>query len=162
MERGGLRYTGERVFLLSTTHGAESVGLAAAKAVLGIYREQPIVATLWKQGQRLADGVRQITRSLGIEDAFDVAGRPCNMIYTTLDQEGRPSQGFRTLFLRELIRRGVLAPSFSISAAHTDADLDMTLECVSEALVVYKAALDNGLATVLPSRPVKPVFRRHV
>jgi glutamate-1-semialdehyde 2,1-aminomutase len=162
MERGGLRYGGERVFLLSTTHGAESVGLTAAKSVLRIYREQPIVASLWKQGQRLTDGVRQITRSLGIEKMFDVVGRPCNLVYVTLDQEGRPSQGFRTLFLRELIRRGVLAPSFAIGAAHTDVDVDATLECIREALVVYKSALEDGVETVLPSRPVKPVFRRRV
>jgi glutamate-1-semialdehyde 2,1-aminomutase len=162
MERGGLRYSGERVFLLSTTHGAESVGLAAARAVLDIYREQPIIATLWKQGERLADGVTRIARSLGIERAFHVVGRPCNLVYATLDQDGRPSQRFRTLFLREMIRRGVLAPSFAISAAHTDADVDVTLECVGDALVVYKAGLEHGLETVLPGRAVKPVFRRRV
>src|SRR5262249_11106281 len=109
MEQGGLRFGGERVFLLSTTHGAESIGLAATKSVLNVYREQPIIGTLWKQGQRLADGVGQITRSLGIENMFGVVGRPCNLVYATLDRQGRPSQGFRTLFLRELIRRGVLA-----------------------------------------------------
>jgi glutamate-1-semialdehyde 2,1-aminomutase len=162
MERGGLRYSGDRVFLLSTTHGAESSGLAAAKAVLKIYREQPIVATLWKQGQRLADGMRQITHALGIEDRFTVVGRPCNLVYATLDEQGRPSQAFRTLFLRELIRRGVLAPSFAISAAHTDSDVDATLERIGEALLVYKAGLENGLETVLAGRPVKPVFRRRI
>jgi glutamate-1-semialdehyde 2,1-aminomutase len=160
MERGGLRYGGDRVFLLSTTHGAESIGLAAAKSVLKIYRELPVIAALWKQGQRLADGVGRITRSLGIEGNFAVVGRPCNLVYATLDDQGRPSQGFRTLFLRELIRRGVLAPSFAIGAAHTDSDVDATLDRIGEALVVYKSGLENGLETVLASRTVKPVFRR--
>jgi glutamate-1-semialdehyde 2,1-aminomutase len=114
---------------------------------------------LWRQGERLTLGVRRITRELGIAPYFDVVGRPCNLIYVTRDADGVPSQGFRTLFLRELIMRGVLAPSFAIGAAHTDADVDATLERVGEALAVYKRALEDGLATVLPGRPVKPALR---
>ena len=37
MERGGLRQTAERVFLLSTTHGAETHALAVAREVMRIY-----------------------------------------------------------------------------------------------------------------------------
>jgi glutamate-1-semialdehyde 2,1-aminomutase len=161
MERGGLDYDGDRVFLLSTTHGAESVGLAAARAVIRTYRERPIISTLWQQGERLASGVRRIVRDIGIEGHFDVLGRPWNLVYATLDQDMRPSQGFRTLFLRELIHRGILAPSFAISAAHSDDDVDVTLERIGEALVVYKRALENGLAVYQPGRPVKPVLRAH-
>jgi glutamate-1-semialdehyde 2,1-aminomutase len=160
MERGGLRYGGDRVFLLSTTHGAESTGLAAARVVMQTYREQPIIATLWRQGQRLADGVRRITAALGIDKYFEVVGRPCNLVYATRDQEGRRSQGFRTLFLQELICRGVLAPSFAIGASHSDADVDSTLERIHDALLVYKRGLEDGLETVLAGRPVKPALRR--
>jgi glutamate-1-semialdehyde 2,1-aminomutase len=159
MERGGLRHQEDRVFLLSTTHGAESVGLAAAKAVIQTYREQPIISTLWRQGERLAAGVRRITQNLDIEGYFDVLGRPCNLVYATLDQDRQPSQSFRTLFLRELIRRGVLAPSFAIGAAHSDDDVDATLERIGDALVVYKRALEHGVDTALSGRPVKPVLR---
>ena len=42
------------------------------------------------------------------------------MIFVTLDAEGRRSQEYRTLFLQELLKRGVLAESFVFSAAHTD------------------------------------------
>jgi glutamate-1-semialdehyde 2,1-aminomutase len=82
-------------------------------------------------------------------------------VYVTRDERGESSQGFRTLFLREAIRRGVLAPSFVVNAAHSDADIDMTIDRVGEALIVYKRALEEGLSTYLPSRPVKPVFRLH-
>jgi glutamate-1-semialdehyde 2,1-aminomutase len=161
MERGGLRQHGERVFLLSTTHGAESLGLAAAGAVMRTYREEPIIATLWRQGERLAAGVRHLTQELGIERYFEVVGRPCNLIYTTRDPDERPSQGFRTLFLGELIQRGVLAPSFAIGAAHTDRDVDSTLDRIGESLLVYKRALEDGLGRYLPGRPVKPALRAY-
>ena len=160
MERGGLRHERDRVFLLSTTHGAESHGLAAARAVMRIYREEHVVETLWRQGERLANGVRRIADGLGLRDYFDVVGRPCNLVYVTRDEHKQPSQGFRTLFLRELLHRGVLASSFAVSTAHTDADIDTTIEQVSEALVVYKRALDQGLDSSLVGRTVKPVLRR--
>ena len=159
MERGGIRHGGERVFLLSTTHGAESHGLAAAREVIRIYREEQVVDMLWRQGHRLAEGVRAIVSELGLEGYFGVVGRECNLVYVTRDQEKRPSQGFRTLFLRELLRLGVLAPSFVVSAAHTDSDINETIECVGQALVVYKRALDAGIESCLLGRAVQPVFR---
>jgi glutamate-1-semialdehyde 2,1-aminomutase len=159
MERGGLRHGKNRVFLLSTTHGAECHGLAAARVVMQVYREKKTVETLWRQGQRLADGVRAVIAQLGLDGYFEVVGRPCNLVYVTRDQARKPSQGFRTLFLRETIQRGLLAPSFVVSAAHGDADIDTTIDRVGEALVVYKRALADGLSSCLRERPVKPVFR---
>ncbi len=83
------------------------------------------------------------------------------MLFATLDQNGRPSQEFRTLFLQELIRRGILAPSFMVSYSHSDADIDYTIDAVAEALVVYRKALEDGVHKFLVGRSVKPVFRSH-
>ncbi len=160
MERGGLRHDQPRVFLLSTTHGAEYPSLAAALAVMETYRERPVVETLWRQGQRLADGVRRVVSSLGITSSFDVIGRPCNLVYVARDAEGRPSQAFRTLFLRETLLRGLIMPSMVVSYAHTDAVIDATIDRIGEALTVYKCALADGVERYLPGRAVKPVMRR--
>jgi len=54
MERGGIRHEQERVFLLSTTHGAETHSLAAAIAVMGIHEKEDVPAQLRRLGQRLA------------------------------------------------------------------------------------------------------------
>jgi glutamate-1-semialdehyde 2,1-aminomutase len=160
MERGGLRHDQPRVFLLSTTHGAEYPSLAAALAVMETYRERPVVETLWRQGQRLADGVRRVVSSLGITSSFDVIGRPCNLVYVARDAEGKPSQAFRTLFLRETLLRGLIMPSMVVSYAHTDAVIDATIDRIGEALTVYKCALADGVERYLPGRAVKPVMRR--
>ena len=50
MELGGLRTTEPRVFLLSTTYGAESVGLAAYLAVEHEYRTWDVVGALEARG----------------------------------------------------------------------------------------------------------------
>jgi glutamate-1-semialdehyde 2,1-aminomutase len=61
--------------------------------------------------------------------------------------------------MQELCRRGILAPSFVVSYAHGDAEIDATIEAVREALVVYRRALDEGVGKFLLGPSVKPVFR---
>jgi glutamate-1-semialdehyde 2,1-aminomutase len=159
MELGGLHHCRERVFLLSTTHGAESSALAAAMAVMQAYQREDPIGTMYRQGERLAVGVRTAIRRQGLDKYIEILGRACNLIYATRDVEGRPSQPFRTLFMNELIRHGILAPSFVVSAAHSDADIDATIAAVDAALLVYRRALDHGISTQLNGRPVKPVMR---
>jgi glutamate-1-semialdehyde 2,1-aminomutase len=159
MERGGLHHQHERVFLLSTTHGAETSALAAACEVMRIYREEGVCEQLTERGDRLAAGVRGAAVTAGVADRFLLLGRSCNLVYATLDQDGRRSQSLRTLFLQETLARGILAPSFVVSVALSDADIDRTVECVGEALLVYRRALEEGIEHHLVGRPVKPVFR---
>ncbi|MFJ9736975.1 glutamate-1-semialdehyde 2,1-aminomutase [Streptomyces sp. NPDC101166] len=161
MERGGLRHCGERVFLLSTTHGAETHSLAAAMAVQATYVEEGVTARLHALGERLAAGVREAAAAMGVGDHLVLRGRASNLVFATLDENLRPSQRYRTLFLRRLLAGGVLAPSFVVSAALDDADIAHTVEVVAEACAVYRKALDADDPTPwLGGRPVKPVFRR--
>ncbi|MFE3020736.1 glutamate-1-semialdehyde 2,1-aminomutase [Streptomyces sp. NPDC059256] len=161
MERGGLRHSGDRVFLLSTTHGAETHSLAASMAVLTTYVEEGITAQLHALGERLAAGVREAAASLGVGDHIVVRGRASNLVFATLDENRKPSQEYRTLFLRQLLMGGVLAPSFVVSSALDDADIDHTIDTVAQACAVYRKALDAGDPTPwLAGQPVKPVFRR--
>ncbi len=160
MELGGLRHRGERVFLLSTTHGAETHALAAALATMSIYRDEPVVETLHARGQRLRDGVEAAAADVGVEGFFEVVGRASNLVYVARDAAGAPSQLFRTLFLQEMIAHGILAPSFVVSYSHGEEEIDRTIQAVHETLLVLRDALDNGVDRYLRGRPVKPVFRR--
>jgi len=160
MRLGGLDHDQPRVFLLSTTHGAETHALAASLETIRIYRERHVVEFLWKQGERLRSLVHRSVAENRLEGFFGLAGRPCNLIFFTHDQEQQRSQPFRTLFMQELIRRGVIGPSFVVSFSHSDADIDRTAEAVHGALVVYRKALDEGVAKYLEGRPIKPVYRK--
>ncbi|SOD75199.1 glutamate-1-semialdehyde 2,1-aminomutase [Jatrophihabitans sp. GAS493] len=149
----------DRVFLLSTTHGAEGHALAAARAVITAYRNDGIIETMQTQGAKLKAALTEVISAHELTEAFTLTGPGCNFVYGTRDGEGAPSQPFRTLFLQELLVRGVLAPSFVISAAHGDDDLDETVDAVDGALAVYARALDGGIEHYLNSRSVKPTFR---
>lgn len=161
MELGGLRTDRDRVFLLSTTHGPESGSLAAFRAVVEEYRTGDPIARMEYAGQRLADGFNAIANDFGIADHLQALGRPSCLIFVTRDPGGAPSQAFRTLFLQELLERGVLGQSFVTSAAHTDADIDHTLAACREAAAVYRKAIDQGSVDgLLIGRPVAPAIRR--
>jgi glutamate-1-semialdehyde 2,1-aminomutase len=162
MELGGLRTKGERVFLLSTTHGAETHALAAALATLQAYQAHDVIGHLHRVGEALRTGISRAAQALGLERHFQVLGHPANLVYVARDPEGRPSQGFRTLFLQETIRRGLLMPSLVVNFSHRDEEVQQTVERVGAALEIYKRALDQGLETFLEGRPVQPVFRKFV
>jgi len=159
MERGGLRHPHDRVFLLSTTHGAETHSMAAAIATMQVYRSEPVIETLYRQGERLRAGVNTMISRHGVEGCVEVMGRPCNLVFATRGPDRQPSQPYRTLFMQELIRRGILAPSFVVSYSHSDDDIDRTIEAVDGALEIYRRALNDGVEPFLAGRPVKPVFR---
>lgn len=77
MERGWLRDSGDRVHLLTTTHGAETHSLAAAPAVQTVYVEEGITARLHTLGERLAAGVRDAA-AMGVGDrTVDVVAQAC-------------------------------------------------------------------------------------
>lgn len=160
MERGGLDHDADRVFLLSLTHGAETHGLAAAIEVMRIYREEGVIEALRERGERLSLLVRQVIERHRLGDAVLLLGRPSNLVFQTRDQRGEPSQAFRTLLLQELLRRGILAPSFVVSRAHAEVDLFRTADALDGALGIYRRALDHGIDAFLEGRPVKPVMRR--
>jgi glutamate-1-semialdehyde 2,1-aminomutase len=160
MRLGSRERPGDDVFLLSTTHGAETPSLAAAIETMRIYRSEPVVERLHAQGERLMRGARAAAERHGVQRSFEVLGRPCNLLYATRDAQGKPSQTFRALFLQELIRRGVLAPSFVVSYSHSDDDIDRTVEAVDGALSVYARALSDGVDGLLEGGPTRPVMDR--
>ena len=160
MEYGGLNTDVSRVFLLSTTHGPEVMSLAAYLAVVQAYQEQDVVGTMERQGAKLAEAVNRASAEQGLQDYVAARGRPSCLIYTTNDHDGQPSQAYRTLFMQELLDRGVLGQSLVISAAHTDEDLAETVEAVTAALEVYGRALaDRTTDGWLRGRPVAPALR---
>lgn len=161
MELGGLLHDKPRVFLLSTTHGAETHALAAAVATMRVYQNEPVIETLYRQGERLAKGVNRAIAAHGVESEVSIVGRPCCLVFGTKDREGRASQPMRALLLQELIQRGVLGPSLILGYSHGDEDIDHTIEAFDGALQVYRRALDEGVEKYLIGWPTQSVYRRY-
>lgn len=162
MRLGGLEHTDRRrVFLLSTTHGAETHALAAAMETMRVYRDEPVIAHLHDTGAALRAGIDAVIAAHGLEDHIRLTGRDCCLAYQTLDAEGAPSQAFRSLLLQETIRRGVLAPSLVVSYSHRVEDIGATVDAFDGALGVYRRALRDGVGRHLVGRASQVVYRSY-
>lgn len=162
MELGSIEKEGqERVFLLSTTHGAEMGPLAAFIKTYELLKKYDVINHCWEYGKNIKQSINQISKDLGIEKNFIVDGIDCQPIFLTFDNNGQSSLGFRTLFLQEMIKHNILFPCISMSYSHGEKEMQYTLQAIEESLQVYKKALQNGLEKYLHSRIIKPVFRRY-
>jgi len=86
----------------------------------------------------LASGIQKSIDEHRLNGYFKLIGRPCCLVYGTLDERKIPSQAFRALFLQETIKRGILAPSLIVSYSHHESDVDKTIEVIDEACQFIK------------------------
>ena len=161
MELGGVRHGKKRVFLISTTHGAENHALAAMRAAIGVYRTENVIEHLWKIGGQLMDEMNSAAAEAGLSENFKAVGFPCSPYYECRDADGNVSLPLRTLFLQETIHNGVMMSNVTPSFSHTELEVDLTIAAVGSALKVYARALEDGWEKYLDGPVVKPVFRPH-
>lgn len=162
MNLGGIKADGaERVFLVSTTHGAEMCGLGAFIAAMVEYKKHNVVEHLWSYGEKLINGLNAAAKEAGIGDYFRAEGFPCSPNYMTFGKDGKASLPLRTLFSQEMIKGGVLMPWIALSYAHGDRELDMTLTAARAAFTTYALALVDGAEKYIKGRVIRPVFRKH-
>ena len=161
MELGSIEFAGrERVFLLSTTHGAEMAGLGAFVATVDFMQRNNVVDHLWSYGRKLMALLERQARAHGIADSFRVGGVPCSPFFGTFDAAGAVSLPLRTLFLQEMIRNKVLMPWIALSFRHGEAELELTEQAVDKSFAVYRRALAEGVDKYLEGPVIKPVFRK--
>ncbi|MFC1679664.1 glutamate-1-semialdehyde 2,1-aminomutase [Elusimicrobiota bacterium] len=162
MEQGSIELEGrERLFLLSTTHGAEMSSLGALVETVAFCEEHGVIDHVWAFGERLIALMNGCAADAGIADHFKACGLPCSPLFSTLDKDGAPCLGLRTLFLQEMCEKGVLMPWLALCYRHADPELHKTEEALRHALGVYAKALESGYEKFLDGEPIRPVFRKH-
>ena len=162
MQVGSINTIGaERVFLTSTTHGAEMSGMGALVATIDFYNQHDVTGHMWAYGEQLMSQMNAIASESGLSEQFIVSGVPCSPVFATLDANKEPSLPLRTLFLQEMVKHGVLMPCIALSYAHGEKELQITLDATRKALTVYKKALDEGVDKYLVGPAIKPVFRKY-
>lgn len=162
MELGSIEFEGrERVFLLSTTHGAEMCGLGAFIATTHFMRQHKVVEHMWDYGRKLIAMMQRQADVHGIGQSFKIGGIPCSPYYLTLDGSGANSLGLRTLFMQEMVQNGVLMPWITLSYRHGENELAITERAIEKAFKVYCYALNEGIDNYLNGPVIKPVFRKY-
>lgn len=113
--------------VVSSTYGGETLSLAAAKAVLEIYRRENVVEHLWRVGSLLWNGAAELTRHYGIPVEFK-GFAPCKAVVPADPATGEA-------FYRAAFRHGLSFYSVNyVNFSHRDADVDQALERLKKAL----------------------------
>lgn len=164
MELGGIRRAGEeKVFLISTTHGAETHAIAAAIATIDEFKKHDVIGHVHRTGKQVHTLCEQLVQKHGLSSNVQVI--PCDWqpAFAFKDAEGKISPAFRTLFMQEMIRRGVLFQGFVVpSLSHTPDDVNYFVSAFDASLAVYKTALAEGVGRYLVGEAAKPVFRKYL
>ena len=161
MELGSTEFEGrERVFLLSTTHGAEMCGLGAFIETMKFMKKHNVVEHIWQYGEKLIKMMNSLAEEYEIQRNFVAGGIECSPYYLTFDKDGQISLGLRTLFAQEMIKNGILIPWIALSYSHGDEELEITKKALEKTFEIYKKAVDEGYQKYLIGDVIKPVFRK--
>ncbi|MCC7418360.1 MAG: glutamate-1-semialdehyde 2,1-aminomutase [Acidobacteria bacterium] len=162
MALGGSRASGDRVFLVSTTHGAESAGLAAMIRTLEIFEGGEVIAANWRRGADLKARLNAAIAAADLGGCLHVHGYPCLLLIVWSGLPEREALAWKTLLFQELVREGVLFQGVMYpTPAHDQAACDETVAAFEAALPRVAAAWRAGSTEgVLEGPAIKPVFRR--
>ena len=163
MDLGGIRQEiAPRVFLISTTHGGETTGLAAGQAVLREFQPRDVLSRPRQRVESVAAGMRSAAAAARVSDFLEIHASSWRIVSVCLDGAGRPSPAFKTLLMQEMIGRGVLFHGYFLPCyTHTDEDVSQIVSAFEASCAVYRDALDQGMEKYLVGRPIRPVFRKY-
>ena len=161
MELGGLIPGRERVFLISTTHGAEMSGLGAFIETINVYKELNVTDRIWENGRKLCEGLDTVAKEFGLQDYFYTTGAACSPNFIVCDPEKRPSLEYRTVFCQEMINQGILMPYLAPAYEHSDMEIQLTLEAARKSMKIYQDSLNGNVKNYIIGNVIQPVFRKY-
>ena len=164
MELGGIRNIGqEKVFLTSTTHGAETSGMAACIATIDVFQANNVISHNHNIGNKLHTSAQQVINKRGLGKFISVTNTDWWPVFNFKDLQENTSSGMKTLVMQEMIERGVLfTGTFVPCYSHTEADIDFFIQAFTETLNIYEKALEDGIDKLLVGPIIKPVFRKYL
>jgi glutamate-1-semialdehyde 2,1-aminomutase len=149
----------EEVFF-SFTFGGETLSLAAAKATMAKLQREPVVDTMRSSGERVLRDTQAAIDSHELGDVFALAGHPTWSFLQFKDARGHTMWEIKTLFMQEMLRRGVLTyGTHNMSYAHGPQDLDKLAAAYDEVFGVIRRGLASGIRGLLEAEVLEPLFR---
>ncbi|MFI6448807.1 aminotransferase class III-fold pyridoxal phosphate-dependent enzyme [Kitasatospora sp. NPDC050543] len=141
------------LFLLTTTHGADTASLAAMVATVTEMATTDAIGRAHATGTELRGMVNAILAEAGVEQSVRLADYDC---FLNIETAG---PGLKALFLQEAIRAGALVRGiFYPTAAHTAEHVEQTAVAVRRAAQACGRALTDGAgADLLPAPAQRPL-----
>jgi glutamate-1-semialdehyde 2,1-aminomutase len=164
MELGSIDIPGqEKVFLISTTHGGETHGIGACLATIDFFKKNEVIKKLQETGKTIIEKCRVIIKNADLTDYIIVSDSEWMPAFVFKNRNGTADMGYRTLFMQEMIKNGVLFQGiFTCSFSHNLDEINAFTSAFKKASDVYNQALENSYKDYLVGNATKPVFRKIV
>jgi glutamate-1-semialdehyde 2,1-aminomutase len=148
----------EKIFF-SGTFGGETLSLAAARVVLDRMATGQPTSELARLGEALASSVNDVIPA-GLQSNFSLSGHPSWMILNWTIEDPETLAQAKTLFLQEMLRRGVLIlNTHDVTTSFSAQDSELVVSAYRESLKVVETGLLEGtLSNLLQCEPIRPLF----
>jgi glutamate-1-semialdehyde aminotransferase len=162
MELGGLQQIhSPRVFLISSTHGAETTSLAAFLATLNVFKKKKII----KKNKLYLNSLATICDELIIKNNLqkNIKLIKSNWLLSfEFFVQNKLSFDLKTLFLQEMIKNKVLLQGFFAPClSHGNKELSLFEKAFKKSLIVINSAIKFGINKYLRSEVIKPIFTKY-
>lgn len=155
----------EQGVFISTTFGGDALSMAGALATVKEMQEKDVIGHAWKLGQIMLDGLKELIKKHGVEQAVSVSGLAphCGVAF-----EGVGSLNYldiNSIYSKVMLENGILCVAINnISFSHTEEDIKKYLDAADKAFAEIKKAIDkDSLEGILPDGArVNPIFKRNI
>ena len=149
----------ENVFL-SGTFGGELLSLAAANAVIDMYKQIGVSSTLHDYGAKLSTQISLLTEQIGLEKIFSLSGHPSWMFLNWKSTTEYSVDQLKTYFMQEMFNEGVLIlGTHNVSLAHDEKIMNKTINAYEKVFLNMKNNIDrNELREKTSVEPNVPLF----
>lgn len=164
MEIGGIRREGEeKVFLISTTHGAETHTLRAGIATIDEFLSEQVIDHMHSTCSGLRTDLLEMIRHHGLTEHIEIQGEQWMLLFIFKNQNLEVDPALRTYFLQSMFEESVLfqgafVPSFS----HSEEETSFFKSAFEKSLLKFKEVLQSDVEKLLQGPVIKPVFRKYV
>ncbi|MCY4237601.1 MAG: hypothetical protein OXC93_04515, partial [Rhodospirillaceae bacterium] len=120
----------------------------------------PVVPTLWQRGEALAASVTEAIAQTGLESVITLGGLPPWTVLTFKDHPKASAEAVKTLFVREMLKAGVLInSSHNVCYSLSESDLNVVSDGYAHALAKISEEIELGdMESRLGPSMVQPIF----
>ena len=149
----------EEVFV-STTYGGETLSLAACVATINEFEKNDVCGHLWVIGNMIKEKFNQLASEYKLN--AECVGFPPRMKLLIKDQKGEDSLLYKSLFLQEMIEKGIFMHPNAIllSYSHSKENIEYTLTVMNDALKNLSQAIqEDNVQKLLRGNVAKQVIK---
>ena len=163
MELGGIKDKNrEKVFLISTTHGAETTSLAAVNATIDFFKKKKVIYKNKNLLKKLTLGCKKIIQELNVDRFVKLIESDWLVSFDFYDNKNRICLKTKTLIQQEMIKKNILFQGFFIPCyAHNSNDIYKFHSAFKNSLKILNLAWLHGFNKYLHGKIVQPVFTKY-